>query len=199
MEAWESERARIARTLHDGPVQDLLAAELARNVEGLNPGGPRLRDVARALRDVSEALRPPTLEPFGLEAAVHGVGVRFRERFPTIDLVLDIEGGAVEPTRPAQAAVLRALNEALRNTVAHGPPQRVVVRYRTGRGRARLEVLDDGPGTRMRLDPESLALSGRYGIFAVATHAESVGGELSVTSTPGRTVVSISVPVPDPT
>ena len=88
----EDERLRIAREIHDGPLQDLQAlhmqlgitAEALGRNEEVETATRRVRggqdDAHTAiveLRSIMEALRPPAIGPFGLAAALHSHAERF--------------------------------------------------------------------------------------------------------------------------
>ena len=89
--AIESERNRIARDLHDGPVQGVSAASLSleasllmigagdvdRGVDVLSKVRKELADEADALRALMSGLRPPVLEERGLMPALREAVTRF--------------------------------------------------------------------------------------------------------------------------
>ena len=203
VEAHEAERWRIAQTLHDGPVQDLLALSMGAALahagdDPFTDGDVDLRDVVRDLRAVSEGLRPPALDSFGLATALRAHVDRFQDENPGITADLDVDDSASGESRlPARLrlALFRVAQEAIRNAALHGPPLHVHVRLRLRPDRATLEVEDDGAGFDVPDDLESLAESGHYGILGIAGQATAVDGRLDVESQPGRTFVRVDVPL----
>ena len=192
----ERDRRRVAQALHDGPVQDLLALDMAANVTAYVSGEVQapddLAEVVRELRAVSEALRPPTLDTFGLAAAVDAHADRFRSRHPGIEVALDLDPVDLGPH--VRLALFRVVQEALDNAAAHGPPRRVDVRLASTDDGAVLTVVDDGGGYAVPADVTEFALSGRYGVIEMVAHAEAVGARLHLESTPGETAVRVVAP-----
>ena len=193
----ESDRHRLAKRLHDGPVQDLLAYEMEAGVtahvegEAAEPS-TEVSSVVRDLRDVSEGLRPPALDSFGLAAAVEALAERFRDRHPGIEVDLDLTPVDLGPH--VRLALFRVVQEALRNAAAHGPPRGVSIRLAATGAGAELSVIDDGAGYDVPADVNAFAETGRYGVVGMAAHAEAVGGELHLESRPGRTSVRVLAP-----
>lgn len=198
-EGQEKERRRLAREIHDGPVQDLhgLHMQMAA-AEGDGPVGEALMRVTKELRAVSADLRPPALEKFGLAAALRSFAGRFRERHPRLDvtLQLDKEGELAEQAR---LALFRVAQEAMNNAAQHaGEAGRLTVQLNQDGGAARLDVRDDGNGFEMPKDLEALAEEGHFGLLGMAERAEAAGGELDVDSAPGQgTRVTAWVPRPE--
>ena len=203
VDAHEADRRRLAQVLHDGPVQDLLALGLGASLvyagdDPFTDGDVDLRDVIRDLRAVSEGLRPPALDSFGLATALRAHVDRFQDENPGITADLDVDdstsGGSRLPAH-LRLALFRVAQEALGNAALHGPPLHVHVRLHLRPDRATLEVEDDGSGFDVPDDLEALAESGRYGILGIAGQAAAVDGRLHVESRPGRTLVRVDVPL----
>ncbi len=192
--AEEDERARLARELHDEPLQ--LFLHLARTLERLagTPEVPqavaerlskaRLQalDAAGSLRTLARDLRPPALDQLGFVAALtsmladveeaSGVRVELAVDWPTERLDPDLELGA-----------FRVAEEAVRNAVRHGAPERIDVEVRLDHQALHLAVHDDGRG----FAPESAAgqAEGHLGILGMRERAYLLGGELRLRSAPG--------------
>ena len=94
----------------------------------------------------------------------------------------------------AELQLLRILQEALSNVRKHARAKSARVELAQVDGRVSAAVQDDGRG----FDPEAMHREGfpRFGLAIMRERAQSIGGELSVESAPGRgTRVSIEVPV----
>ena len=197
VEAHEAERRRIAQALHDGPVQTLLALGMGASLAHTGGDDPfsdgDLDGVVRDLRAVSEGLRPPALDAFGLPTALRAHVDRFQDRHPGITADLDVDGEADLPAR-ARLALFRIAQEATRNAALHGPPLHVDVRLRLRPDLATLEVEDDGAGFEVPRDLDVLGEAGHYGLLGISAQADAVGGTLHVESRPGRTFVRVGVP-----
>lgn len=191
----EAERLRLARELHDGPLQDVIGARIQlgrvaslatdRSLRGrLGAVEENLLEAIDRLRNICGALRPPALAPFGLEVAIRAHAERFQEAHPELrlDLNLDADGSALpEATR---MAMFRIYQQALANVVRHSGASHVAVRFRLGSDDVRLEVADDGSGFEVPRRWIDLAQRGRYGLLGAAERAESIGGRLEVASSP---------------
>ncbi|MBB0231920.1 GAF domain-containing sensor histidine kinase [Streptomyces calidiresistens] len=197
------ERARIARELHDAVAQKLFSLRLtARAAAGL-----LTRDPARAAAELSEVtrlaaeaadelravvveLRPAALEEDGL-AAVLDAETRVLDRAHPARVAFTCrEPGSPGPDR--EEALLQVAREALHNALRHASPTRVDVTLDRRGARTVLRVVDDGIG----FDPDSVRRAGRrLGLVSMRDRAQAVGGNLNITSAPGRgTVVEMEVP-----
>ncbi len=190
--AGASERARIARDLHDSISQDLfslrlLAGGLRRALPEGSPLYPRVEAMERTvsgtldeMRALLLELRPVALREAGLLPALDELCRAYRDRLG-IAVEADLEpvglDSAVEP------AVLRVVREALANAVKHGRPSRVVLSVRdAGGGRVVLSVCDDGVG----FDPARAAERHGMGLDLMRERVAELGGELRLESAPGK-------------
>ena len=209
----EAERLRLARDLHDGPVQDLLVVsyQLAdhRRSLGPEPAEPDLGvsldtarqevlEVVSQLRGVIGELRPAGLAEFGLPAALEGYVARLRreggDHVPAIEL--DIDPQAADLPQPLALALFRVAQEALRNVVRHSKARQATVAVRRRFGDVWLEIRDDGCGFRTPARLSELAHAGHFGLVGLAERVDQAEGELTVASMPGLgTTVSVRVPV----
>lgn len=193
-ESREDERLRIARDLHDGPLQDLqalhmqlsLAHDTLREDGDAGVGARRLlgaQDEAHTiigeLRGIAEALRPPALGPFGLAAALRTHAERFQRRHPGIRVTLDLDDDGQSLPEPVRIALFRITQEALNNAAHHGNPGAIEVRFRTHDGRTELVIDDDGSGLGSP-DLRALADEGHFGLLGMRERAGSIGAHLQV-------------------
>ena len=198
--AGASERARIARELHDSISQDLfslrlLAGGLRRALPAGSPLYPRVetmeRTVSGTLHEMQALLlelRPVALRDTGLLPALDEVCRAYRDRLG-IAVEADLEPIELDPA--AEPAVLRVVQEALANAVKHARPSRVVLRVRdAGSGQAVLSISDDGAG----FDPARGADRHGMGLDLMRERVAELGGQLQLESTPGEgTTVRITL------
>jgi PAS domain S-box-containing protein len=208
--AIESERNRIARDLHDGPVQGVSAASLSleaallmigagdvdRGVEVLSKVRKELADEADALRALMSGLRPPVLEERGLMPALREAVTRFG-----IELGIETELAGILP-RPLSADLetlaYRVVQEALTNAAKHARAQRVVVSVEATASSLRVEVDDDGRGFDSGMTREFLR-QGRVGLASMRERVELANGTFVIRSNPGRgTSIVATLPVDAP-
>ena len=205
--AIEQERNRIARDLHDGPVQGMSAATLSleaallmikagdadTGVELLERIRTEIAGEADALRRLMSGLRPPVLEERGLMPALR----ELVERFEVDAGVVSIFEGNIRRSVPRDAETLayRVVQEALTNVRRHADASSVTVHVDTETGQLRLEVEDDGVGFETNRTRDYLR-SGRVGLASMRERVELVNGTFTVRSSPGRgTAVTALIPL----
>ena len=203
LRAQEEERRRIAREIHDDPLQRLL--QLARRMEALgSPGSAdgsdrlgaardELLDVIGNLRDVTRTLHPAGLDQLGLVAAVRGLlaDVEVEEGVTT---ELAVTGEVSRGTPEAEVGVFRIAQEAVRNVVRHAGANRLRVELAYAEGVVRMTVADDGRG----FDQAGTrpGAGSHLGILGMRERASLLDGRCEVLSTPGEgTVVAATVPL----
>ncbi len=202
IDASELERRRIARDLHDGPVQDLAgvsytlssAVAEAREVDpelagALEQTSRQTRESIRALRTLLVDIYPPRLHSEGLIAALS-------------DLVSAVSAAGVETTLDAdpdlrlppsvEAVVFRVAQESLRNVLEHAHAKHVHVQVRTSADQAVLDVRDDGRGFNSSpVDGEE-----HFGLRMLNDLARDSNGRLEIDSTPAQgTTVRLGIPL----
>ncbi len=177
------ERRRIARDLHDGLAQEL--AYLLRNLDSLD-GPVEAETRARLLRAAERAQLEVRLVIDTLAAsrrqsvnaaiaqAVGEVAARDHVR-----LELDVAPGICLPAGRADALV-RIACEAVGNAARHSGDTRVSLSLCRQGPRVRLRISDHGSG----FDPAGPA--GGFGLISMRDRASSVGGDLRISSVPGR-------------
>jgi PAS domain S-box-containing protein len=202
--AIEAERNRIARDLHDGPVQGVSAASLSleaallmiragdvdEGVEVLTKIREELAGEADALRGLMSGLRPPVLEERGLLPALRETLVRFGA-----DHDVDTEfSGRVDVALPEDLETLayRVVQEALSNAAKHAQATQVLVQVQANESQLRVEVEDDGRGFDSTLARDFLR-EGRVGLASMRERVELASGSLVVRSTPGRGTSIVAV------
>jgi signal transduction histidine kinase len=181
MRAIEEERGRLAREIHDVPLQSLAA--VIRRLDG-DPAGTgeaeELRQVAAQLRDLATTLHPPVLEDLGLAAALEDLGdsLRQREAGWTIDVEAD-ELDDARPLRDAETAAFRIAQEACANSLRHSRGGHLAMLATITRDAIDLTVRDDGCGFR-GADVKAARRDGHFGIQTMRDRAEAVGGRLTL-------------------
>jgi signal transduction histidine kinase len=205
--AIESERNRIARDLHDGPVQGVSAASLSleaallmikagetdRGMEVLTKIRRELAEEADGLRRLMSGLRPPVLEERGLIPALRETLTRFEH-----EGALEVEfTGALSTELPDDLETLayRVVQEALSNAAKHAEAERVLVSVESDQSQLRIEIVDDGRGFDPNHAREFLRM-GRVGLASMRERVELASGTFVVRSTPGRgTTIVATLPV----
>ncbi|SEL58234.1 sensor histidine kinase [Rhodococcus maanshanensis] len=198
MGAEERERRRLAEHLHDGPLQNVLAArmDLEEAIErdrdpALVAAEAALRETATQLRSTVTTLHPQVLEQLGLTAALRELAEGYGRRGYEMRVRL------AEVGRPeCQSLLYRVAREALGNIDRHAHATRVELQLARTATAITLEVADDGVG----FDPGDLparVAEGHIGLASQFLRIENLGGTLELTSAPGEgTRVLATIPSP---
>ncbi|MBB4713897.1 sensor histidine kinase [Streptomyces luteogriseus] len=192
VDAFEAERRRIERDLHDGAQQRLVALTMTLGLARLDaPPGPLADQLATAhqeagaalaeLRELIHGIHPKVLADYGLEAAV--ADAADRSAVP-VDVDLELPGRL--PTA-VEAAAYFVVCEALANVGRHSGASRVEVSGGHRDGRLLLRIRDDGCGG---------ARAGQgSGLTGLADRVSVLDGRLSLTSPPGGpTLLRVEIP-----
>ncbi len=182
VDAFETERKRIERHLHDGVQQRLVALTMTLGRAELDvPEGPGLdlvrqahREAEAALADLREAVRgihPRVLIDHGVEAAVREVA----DRMP-IPVAVDITLPERLPA-PVEAAAYFVVSEAITNVARHAQAGSARITGWTHDGDLVLTVTDDGVG--------GAQVGAGSGLAGLVTRLDALGGRLQVMSPAG--------------
>lgn len=204
LEAEERVRQRISEQLHDGALQDLLAARQDLVEAAGTTGDPTTRDemlgyaregVERAvklLREAVHALHPVVLQHGGLEAAMQAAADQAaRQGSFRAEVSVDPAAAGLR-----DELVLSVARELLNNAAKHAQAHVVQVTVARQDGVVLLEVADDGRG----LDPDAVAaapMNGHIGLASLTQRVEAVGGTLDLRGDPdgGGTTVLARLPI----
>ncbi|WP_345354129.1 sensor histidine kinase [Actinoallomurus liliacearum] len=186
--AFEAERRRIERDLHDGAQQRLtgliMLLGLAR-LDGDRELIGKAQDEARAalaeLRDLVRGIHPSILTDRGLDAAVRALA----ERSPVpVEVDVDLP---VRPPEQLESAAYFVVAEALTNAARHGDARHARVSARMLDRLLVVEIHDDGSGG---ADPGQ-----GTGLQGLADRVAVHDGTLRLSSPPGGpTIVRVEMP-----
>ncbi|MEU5710572.1 sensor histidine kinase [Streptomyces flaveolus] len=192
VDAFEAERRRIERDLHDGAQQRLVALTMALGLARLDaPPGPLADQLTRAheeagralaeLRELIHGIHPKVLTDYGLQAAVADAADRC---VVPVDVDLELPG---RPSQAVESAAYFVVCEALANVAKHSRAARARVSGGHRHGRLFLQVRDDGRGG---ADP-----SAGSGLTGLADRVSVLDGRLALTSPPGGpTLLRVELP-----
>ena len=198
--AFEAERRRIERDLHDGAQQHLTLLtmklglaemELARTGDAGGTGGragelvgeaqQQAREALAAIREQIRGIHPRVLADFGLAEAMHELA----ERCPIpVDVDIALPG---RPPPPVESTAYFVVSEALTNVVRHAAATQVRVGVAAADERLQVTITDDGRGG---ADP-----SRGTGLRGLADRVAVMDGTLEIDSPRGGpTTVRIELP-----
>jgi len=169
--AQEAERARIARDLHDGPLQKAIllggaAHPALRDRDGV------ARELASELRELCARLRPAILDDLGLVSALEWLLEQTANGFkvmPRLTLRGMTEDDRLAPD--TELALFRVTQEAVSNALKHGHATSIHVSLTRTIDGIQLSVADDGTGLVLTGAP-----SRGFGIPGMRERLRQVGG-----------------------
>ena len=200
----EEERQRIAKELHDEPVQSLVVLCRQLDVLADDVQGDEVRrrvgdirglaiSITEDLRRISKGLRPPSLDDLGLTAAVRRLATDLEGRQGT-KVGLRVSGTAARLGGDVELGLFRIAQEALRNVERHARATAVTISLSFSERAVRLRIRDDGCGFD---NSQDWTLMGSLGLVGMQERATLLGGELKVESGPDEgTTVNVVLPVP---
>ena len=192
-DAFQAERRRIERDLHDGAQQKLVALTMQLGLARLDlpPGSAAVQAVTAAhaqakqlmadIRDLIHGIQPQILTDLGLPAALSELADQAPIPVTVYSALTERLPGQAENTAYFAAA------EGLTNAVKHSGAASATVTARARDGILILEVRDDGRGG---------ADAGRgSGLTGLADRVAVVGGRMLLSSPPGGpTILRVEVP-----
>lgn len=188
----------LSAHLHDGPLQNLLAARLdlcELRTDPTDEGFDRvdsavLTSIADLRTAVSE-LHPQILAQLGLSAAVRELVAHHERLWQTV-----IEADIDDVGRPGcQAFVFRAARELLNNVEQHAYAGTARVTLQRHGDIIMLRVTDNGVGFAPEVLPQCAA-EGRIGLGSLIVALEAMGGSMTVESSSDSTGTKITLAVP---
>jgi PAS domain S-box-containing protein len=206
----DEERRRIARDLHDGLAQQLMAASLnlaqldklprtarAKHAALLSETRSIVSDCARQTRSLSYLLHPPLLDELGLASAIEEYSEGFSQR-TGIRLELDLQYRAGRLSQEIETALFRILQESLGNIQKHSASDSAAIRLASNGDGIALEISDCGkgiPGHELHTYSARQYKLG-VGILGMRERMRQLGGRLEITSNgKGTTVRAVLPPI----
>ncbi|HXH27695.1 MAG TPA: ATP-binding protein [Candidatus Polarisedimenticolia bacterium] len=188
--AEEAERGRIARDLHDGPLQKAIL--LGGAADGtLKDRDGVARELVTELRELCARLRPAILDDLGLVPALEWLLEQTAQGFrvsPHLTLRGMAEEDRLDPG--AELALFRVTQEAVSNALRHGHPSSIHVSLTRTFDGVELAIADDGDGAVFAGDQVR-----GLGIPGMRERLRQVGGSVSVASD-GRSGTLVSARIP---
>jgi signal transduction histidine kinase len=207
--AIEGERSRISREIHDGILQTLLSVDIqldvlrrkaatdpAQSVEGLTSLQQTVRSETDELRRMVTDMRPLRVQSADLVDLMRGFAERFRNES---SLALDLITDAAELQLPDRICrdLFQIYRESLHNVKKHAHASHVVVNLWQNESQVVLVIDDNGDGFSFagRFTGDELDRL-RLGPISIKERTRSLGGVLTVESTPGHGArLTVEVPL----
>jgi two-component system NarL family sensor kinase len=202
MQAESEVRRRVAESIHDGPVQELIGLDMilsaARSASGDTKAGGLIDEArelvsrnVRALRDEIVDLGPYAFKEMTFDTAIENCLPVWQRRYG-FEVRLAIERIALPPELAGD--LFRIAQEAVVNAGRHAHASRVELSLRTLGSEVELRVADDGrgfDGNGVLAPPEP----GHLGLASMRERAELMDGELEIQSSERGTRVLVRAPL----
>ena len=196
--AQENERLRIARELHDGTSQDIVALSVGLSttllalesrpdqVEGHIEECKRIADkLLDSIKQATSDLRPADLDQLGLDAALRNYA---NQRLEAAGIRASFDGNALGISLDSfqELMLYRTVQEALSNVARHSEAREVRVSMNENQGYLEVRIADDGVG----FGPLSINLEDPtctcFGLKGMRERVETMAGDMNVSSLPGE-------------
>jgi signal transduction histidine kinase len=201
----ESEiRRRVAESIHDGPVQELVSLDMILTAvasaaeRGQTDAAKNMLEEARsiterniqALRDEIVDLGPFAFRELSFETAIADCVPVWYRRFG-LDVKLELEPVPLSPE--VSGPLFQIAQEAVTNAGRHAEAEHVIVTLSRANGVIQLRVVDDGKGFG-DVWPLANDSAGHIGLSSMRERAEMVNGSLTIDSGGRGTVVTVRLP-----
>ena len=171
MHVQNEERRRLARELHDGAIQNLVAVAL--NLNGLretvacepivhnkvDESALLLQQCTNELRTISHLLHPPLLEELGVARTLSGYVDGFSKR-SGIHVKLEVEPELGRLDFDVELAIFRIVQEALANIHRHSQSSTASIILACEEDGVVLEIADRGRGIPKGVDATGVGIAG---------------------------------------
>ncbi|MGD8864242.1 MAG: GAF domain-containing sensor histidine kinase [Anaerolineales bacterium] len=209
-ELQEESRKKLARDLHDGPIQTLAAITMRLNYarrlmdrdmkdarEELVTLETVARQTTREIRHMLFTMRPLILESQGLVAALFQLAEKVRETHHA-NVVMEVNqelSSTLDAAR--QGVIFYIAEEAVNNARKHAQASHIWLRLWDTEDEFMLQVEDDGVGFNVGAVDANYEQLGSMGMVTMRERAELVDAALRVESSEGEgTCLTLRVPKP---
>jgi signal transduction histidine kinase len=201
MQVQDSERRRVARDVHDGLGQHLVAVKMGidqfirrvrepEDTENLTEISSLLHRAITESRTISHLLHPPLLDEIGLESALAVYADGFAKRSGlSIQVRVAPDLGRLESD--VETAIFRVVQECLLNVHRHSKSTTAGVTLRREDDEIQLQVTDDGIGMSTGQHPDGMGV----GLLGIRERIRQLDGKLQIDSGNGKgTIVTARIP-----
>jgi two-component system, NarL family, sensor kinase len=208
IEAENEMRRRLAETIHDGPVQELVSLDMMlsavrsslvhgqmdRALHSIGEAQEIAERNIKSLREEIVGLGPYAFEELTFQSAVQQCAPIWQRRF-RVDISLDMSD--IDMSSEICGALFGIAQEAVSNSARHGRAKNVTVSLApNGNREVVMQVLDDGEGFQGTAPLGSHEI-GHIGLASMRERAELIGGDLRIESSGDGTEVRVTVPLSD--
>jgi two-component system sensor histidine kinase DegS len=204
----ERENKRLAREIHDGPIQQfaasILSLEYLERVAAKGDMSAVKEEIQRVKEQQREALADfrgflIQLQPLGLEkglgSAIKRLADNYRERHG-VDFQAQLSQEEDQFPTVLRSNLFRIIQEAASNALRHGGAKRITVKYEYTNKELCLSIQDDGSGFDIEAESVAAAERGSFGLSNISERVQFARGNLNIESGIGKgTDITIRVPI----
>jgi len=197
-------RRRVAESIHDGPVQELVSLDMmleaarravsrgdaARAQETLEEARRLTERNVEVLREEIIGLGPYAFDELSLDAALEQCLPVWSRRY---DFAFEVSLERIDLPSDICGALFGIAQEAIANAGRHSGANNVTLSLRGTGDKVELRVVDDGHGFRGS-SPLAAGEAGHIGLASMRERAEAQGGELEIDSDEHGTSVTARLP-----
>ncbi|HSR12099.1 MAG TPA: histidine kinase, partial [Thermodesulfobacteriota bacterium] len=199
--AQENERRRLAAELHDSIAASLsaikIAADCARDKLGdrresekhLDKMVLNIQQTIEEVRRIMADLRPSILDDLGIVATIGWYCREFEKTYSPIRIVRSVQIREEEVPESYKIVLFRLIQESLTNVAKHSAATYVTLALRKSGDRIELTVQDNGQGFDLETAFSQAPPTHGLGLLGMKERTELSGGNYSVESGEGGTVV----------
>jgi two-component system sensor histidine kinase DegS len=204
----ERENKRLAREIHDGPIQQfaasILSLEYLERVAAKGDMSAVKEEIDRVKAQLREALGDfrgflIRLQPLGLEKGLGGAIKRLAENYRerhAVDFQAQLSQEDDQFPSVLRSNIFRIVQEAASNALRHGNARKITVKYEYNNRELSLSIADDGTGFDLEKESASAAERGSFGLSNISERVQFVRGSLKIESGIGKgTDITIKVPI----
>jgi two-component system sensor kinase len=206
--AQEEERGRIARELHDGAGQSLMALLVGLHAIETASGTHAAQDLARTYRAIAAqaldevrrlavGLRPSVLDDLGLAPAIDRYVTQYTQAY---GIPVDVHITGLEDARlpsTVETTLYRIIQEALTNVAKHAGASIISVVIERQSTSVHAIIEDDGCGFDVHTALHVPGAAKHFGLHSMRERATLLSGTIAIESTPsgGGTTVYVTIPL----
>ena len=177
----ETERARLARELHDVTLNNLALLQLETKKPKISSD---IEEIIANLRKTIHGLRPEMLS-YGLSTAIQDLGDTLNERLSTTKVHVGLEGGPAKIDSNIELHLFRVVQQACENTLRHAKAKNLRITGEITDNKVHIQIEDDGIGfeIKSKLMLSNLLADKHYGLAGMHERVDLVGGKIEIRST----------------
>jgi two-component system sensor histidine kinase DegS len=204
----ERENKRLAREIHDGPIQQfaasILSLEYLERVAAKGDMSALKEEIERVKEQQREALGDfrgflIQLQPLGLEKGLGGAIKRLAESYGErhgVDFKAQLSQEEDNFPSVLRSNLFRIVQEAASNALRHGGAKNITVKYEYTDKELFLSIKDDGTGFDIDTERAAAAERGSFGLSNISERVQFARGDLKIASGIGKgTDITIKVPL----